>query len=273
MTSGRVRIGVSGWSYPAWRGDFYPAELVQREELSYLAQHLETVETNGTFYSLQRPSSFHRWHDATPAGFRFALKGGRFVTHLKRLVDVERGLANFFASGVLVLGPRLGSVLWQLPPTLAFDAEVVDRFCRLLPRTTAAAADLARHHDLAADRAEVPGGTTHRLRHAVEPRHASFAAPEAVELLRRHRVATVLSDNPGHWPVLDEDTAGFRYVRLHGHTELYASGYSRTSLEHWAERCRAWSAAGQDVDVFFDNDAHGRAPHDALALKAMVGTP
>src|SRR4051812_26391249 len=145
-----VRVGISGWRYPAWRGDFYPKGLPQRRELEYAASKLTSIEVNGSFYSLQRPSSYATWRtEATAAreDFVFAVKGGRFVTHMKRLRDVDTALANFFASGVLALGSALGPVLWQLPENLRFDAGVVDDFFGRLPRTTVEAASLARHHD------------------------------------------------------------------------------------------------------------------------------
>ena len=142
-----IRVGISGWRYAGWRGDFYPKGLAQRRELEYASQRLTSIEINGSFYSLQRPSSYASWRDETPDGFVFAVKGGRYVTHLKRLVDVETPLANFFASGVLALGPKLGPVLWQLPENLRFDADVLDAFFALLPRTTGEAATLSERHD------------------------------------------------------------------------------------------------------------------------------
>src|SRR5919107_1922375 len=135
----RTRVGISGWRYAGWRGDFYPTGLAQRRELEYAAQRMTSIEINGSFYSLQRPSSYASWREQTPEGFVFAVKGGRFISHLKRLVDVETPLANFFASGVLALGPKLGPVLWQLPENLPYDAERLADFFDLLPRTTTAA--------------------------------------------------------------------------------------------------------------------------------------
>jgi uncharacterized protein YecE (DUF72 family) len=267
-----IRVGTSGWRYASWRGDFYPRGLPQRRELEHLASRLTALELNGSFYSLQRPTTYQRIAAETPEDFVVAVKGGRYLTHLRRLRDVRAPLANFLASGVLALGPRLGPVLWQLPPDLQYDEQLVAGFLDLLPRTTGAAAGLARDHDdkLAADRALTTTDADRPLRHALEPRHASFGEPEAVELLRDRGVALVVSDSPGAWPCFDEVTADHVYVRLHGHTELYASGYSSRSLDAWAGRCRAWQADGRDVLVFFDNDARGRAPHDAEALLARL---
>lgn len=265
-------IGTSGWSYPTWRGDFYPPGLVHRRELEYLSQRTTSAEVNGSFYSLQRPTSYAAWRSQTPDDFVFAVKGGRYITHLKRLRDVGPALANFFASGVLALPPQLGPILWQLPARQSFDAQLLESFFAALPRDTREAEQLAGQHDdkLAESRALTAATAYSPLRHVLEARHASFLEPEAAALLQRHGIAMVLADSAGKWPVIDRDTAGFRYVRLHGDTELYASGYSAGSLARWAERCRAWSAAGQDVYVYFDNDAKGYAPHDAVALLARL---
>ena len=270
--SGTVYVGISGWTYPGWRGDFYPAGLPHRRELEYVGERLSTVEINGSFYSLQRPDSYRRWRGEVPPGFVFAVKGGRFITHLKRLRDVEVPLANFFASGVLALGATLGPVLWQLPERLAFDQAVVGDFLALLPRTTSAAAELASRHDdkVPDDRALTTAESDAPLRHALEFRHPSFVSEAAYALLRKHDVATVVADSAGRWPRVFEVTSDLVYVRLHGDRELYASGYSARSLDEWASRCRDWVADGRDVHVYFDNDAKGHAPHDALALQERL---
>ncbi|WP_310961918.1 DUF72 domain-containing protein [Nocardioides terrisoli] len=266
-----VRIGISGWRYAGWRGDFYPSGLVQRQELAYAAEHLTSIEINGSFYSLQLPSSYAAWRAETPSDFVFAVKGGRFITHLKKLVDVETPLANFFASGVLALGPKLGPVLWQLPEVLTFDADRLAAFFALLPRSTGEAAALAGRHDHRLDnRALTTAEDDRPLRHALEFRSATFATPEATALLREHGIACVLADTAGRWPKVEEDTADFRYLRLHGDAELYTSGYDAAALDGWAAKCRAWADAGQDVFVYFDNDAKGYAPHDAMALIERV---
>jgi uncharacterized protein YecE (DUF72 family) len=268
VKAGRVRVGISGWRYAGWRGDFYPTGLVQRRELGYAAEHFPTIEINGSFYSLQRPSSYTSWAAEVPDGFVFAVKGGRFITHLKKLAGVETALANFFASGVLALGDRLGPLLWQLPPNLGYDAERLASFFAQLPRTTQEAADLALRHDAKVpdDRALTVATVQQRLRHALEVRHPSDATPEAAELARRHDVALVVADTAGRWPLLRDVTADFMYVRLHGDQELYTSGYTPRALDAWAESLRGWSAAGLDCFVYFDNDAKGYAPHDAMAL-------
>ena len=210
---GKVRVGISGWTYAGWRGDFYPPGLVQRRELEHAASRLTSIEINGSFYALQKPSSFATWRDQTPEDFVFSVKGGRFITHLKRLRDAEVPLANFFASGVLALREKLGPVLWQLPETLTFDAEVLESFLALLPRTTTEAATLATRHDhrLSGDRVLAETDTERPMRHALEFRSPTFVT-RVTDLLRRHGVATVLADTAGRWPKVDEDTADFRYA-------------------------------------------------------------
>ncbi|HEX2895441.1 MAG TPA: DUF72 domain-containing protein [Marmoricola sp.] len=262
------RVGISGWTYAGWRGDFYPAGLPHRQELRYAAERLTSIEINGSFYSLQRPSSYRRWHDETPDDFVFAVKGGRFITHMKRLRDIDAPLANFLASGVLALGEKLGPILWQLPENLRFDAEVLDAFLAKLPRTTVEAAAIAERHDerLSGDRADTTVRVEQRLRHAVEPRSSTFATEEFYAILSAHDVGCVVADTAGRWPMLDRRTSDLRYVRLHGDQELYASGYTDTALDAWAERCRGWMAGGEDVFAYFDNDAKGFAPHDAVGL-------
>jgi uncharacterized protein YecE (DUF72 family) len=267
-----VRIGISGWNYAGWRGDFYPEGLVQRRELAYAAERLSSIEINGSFYSLQRPSSYAAWRSQTPDDFVFAVKGGRFITHMKKLSGVETALANFFASGVLALGPKLGPVLWQLPPNLGFDAGRLSAFFDQLPRTTRALAELAAHHDakVPEDRALTVAEDDRPVRHALEVRHDSFAVPEAVELLRAHDIAFVVADTAGRWPLVEEVTSDHVYVRLHGDAELYTSGYSPEALDRWAAKIRGWADAGLDVYAYFDNDAKGYAPHDAVALIERV---
>ncbi|MEQ3554616.1 DUF72 domain-containing protein [Pseudonocardia nematodicida] len=264
---GTALVGTSGWRYPPWRGTFYPPGLVQRRELEYLSRQVTSIEINGSFYSLQRPESYRSWAEQVPDGFVFAVKGPRFVTHLKQLRDVEVPLANFLASGVLALGPALGPVLWQLPPRMRFDADRVEAFLRLLPHGTAAAASLATGHDERLDgRAWTATDADRPLRHAIEPRHESFRDPEFRALLREHGVALVLSDSAGTWPVFDEVTADPVYLRLHGQGELYAGGYTAEALDGWAARIRDWRDDGHDVVCYFDNDMKVRAPFDARGL-------
>jgi uncharacterized protein YecE (DUF72 family) len=292
---GRVFIGISGWRYEPWRGVFYPADLPHHRELEYASRELPTIEINGSFYSLQRPESYQCWYDDTPEDFLFAVKGGRFITHMKRLKDIERPLANFFAQGVLNLAEKTGPFLWQFPPMFAYNQERFEAFFELLPRTMGDALALARRRDarmLGRSRlalgANVSPST--KLRHAVEIRHPSFIDERFIAQLRRHRIALVVADTAGKWPLKEDVTSDFVYLRLHGDKKLYASGYSEAALDRWAGRIRAWVAGGEpddarristtparerrggrDVYVYFDNDVKVRAPFDAKRLMQKLG--
>jgi uncharacterized protein YecE (DUF72 family) len=289
-THGDIRIGISGWRYKGWRGVFYPKDLPQRRELEYAAGIFRSVEINGTFYSLQRPESFEAWAAATPDDFVFAVKGPRFITHMKKLNDCETPLANFFASGLFRLGHKLGPILWQLPPNLGFDRERLENFFRLLPRDTREAARLASHHDHRLDnRADLRSRVKMPIRHALEIRHESFRVREFIHLLRKHGIALVCADAVD-WPRLMDLTSDFVYVRLHGSEVLYASGYEDVDIDAWACRVAAWATGNEpsdaecvinkpaakrkarDVYVYFDNDAKVRAPFDAQALIKRVNS-
>jgi uncharacterized protein YecE (DUF72 family) len=268
-----IRVGTSGWVYPDWRGVFYPKGLRHREELDYLSRRVRTVEINGSFYSLLRPERYRSWYEQTPPDFLFALKGSRFITHMKRLRDVDTPLANFLASGVLALGGKLGPMLWQLPPNLSYDADRLAGFFDRLPRDTRQAAKLAAQHDeRVAGRALVETDVDRPLRHAIEVRHSSFHDPAFPELLREHDIGLVVADTAGKWPLLQEVTADFVYVRLHGAEELYKSGYTRRQLDEWAAKIRGWAKHRRvrDVYVYFDNDIDVHAPRDAMALADRV---
>ena len=286
---GDVRIGISGWTYAPWRGVFYPEKLPHKQELHYSSRAFSTIEINGTFYSLQTPKSFLRWRDETPDEFVFAVKGSRYITHMRRLRDIETPLANYFASGVLALGPKLGPILWQFPPSFSFKPELIEPFFKLLPRTTEDAAVLASGHDARlAEQAFVEPVVRGRIRHAMEVRHPSFVCEEFIALLRKYRVALVCADTVA-WPRLMDVTADFVYCRLHGSKELYASGYGAKALDEWAVRVASWASGGEaegehasrkaaprrakrDVYVYFDNDMKVRAPVDARGLARRVGT-
>lgn len=285
-----IRIGISGWRYARWRGVFYPKGLRQKDELAFAAKTFPSIEVNGTFYSLQRPALFGAWSDETPDDFVFALKGPRFITHMLKLKNARPALANFFASGVLRLEHKLGPILWQLPPNLAFDAQRLSAFFDLLPRDTQAASRLARgHNDKLRDRAWLHAGANRAIRHALEIRHDSFKTPDFAALLRKHRIALVCADAV-EWPLLTDVTADFVYCRLHGSEQLYTSGYGDRALSVWAKRVRSWSQGrdadgphasaahaarrkSRDVYVYFDNDAKVRAPFDALALMRKLELP
>jgi uncharacterized protein YecE (DUF72 family) len=283
MRPGRVRVGLSGWTYKSWRGRFYPEGLPHKRELAHIGSIFPTVEINGTFYSMQRPESFGRWAELTPDDFVFSVKGPRFLTHMKRLNDPVAPLGNFVASGLLRLGAKLGPVLWQLPPNFHFNPDKLDAFFRLLPRDTHTAAACGRRHDqrLKARAWLRTGPRRQRLRHAVEVRHKSFCVPDFIDLLRRHNIALVCADTVD-WPLLMDLTSDFVYCRLHGSRELYRSGYSAAELGRWARRICAWrdgkpmrdgtfvaapaKAMPRDVYVYFDNTDKLMAPRDAQAL-------
>jgi uncharacterized protein YecE (DUF72 family) len=286
--SGKVRIGISGWRYEPWRGEFYPEGLRQKDELAFASAQFPTIEINGTFYSIQRPNSFAQWYEETPEGFIFAVKGPRYITHIRRLKEVETPLANFFASGVLRLQEKLGPFLWQFPPFFRFDPVRIEAFFKLLPRDTDGATELAHHHDKwMAGRTWLEKTPNRPLRHAMEIRNEGFFTPEFVDLLRRYDVAMVCADTV-EWPRLMDVTSDFIYCRLHGSEVLYASGYNEKALKEWTARVVAWAKggdapdgewahpgrapkrAGRDVFVYFDNDVKVRAPRDARALAELA---
>lgn len=267
---GATWVGTSGWLYPGWRKVYYPEGLRHRDELAYIASRLGSLEINGSFYSLQRPESYRAWYAATPARFRFAVKGSRFITHMKKLREPKTALANFFASGVLALEDKLGPFLWQLPPNLGFDRDRLASFFDALPRDTRAAVRLAKKHDARMEgRAWLRAEVQQKLRHALEIRHDTFADPAFLALLREHDIALCIADTAGRWPYLEDVTADFVYVRLHGDVDLYASGYGDPALAAWAKKIRAWRRK-RDVFVYFDNDARGHAPFDAERLRALL---
>lgn len=270
LKQSRIRVGISGWRYPPWRGVFYPEGLRQKDELSFASRAFPSVELNGSFYSLQRPESYRAWYDATPEDFVFAVKGGRFITHMKRLRDAETALANFFASGLLCLGEKLGPILWQLPPTFRYDRDTLRRFFDLLPRDLREVARLARRHDprLSGRVALALRGGNRAVRHALEVRHDSFFDSSYVPLLKQHGIASCVADAAGLYPLIDDLTSDFAYVRLHGATQLYVSGYGAAALRRWAEKIRSWR--GVDVYVYFDNDVKIRAPYDAQNLSRLL---
>jgi uncharacterized protein YecE (DUF72 family) len=284
----RIRIGLSGWSYDSWRGDFYPDGLSRARQLSYASRQFDSLEVNGSFYGLLNPKTYRRFRAETPIGFLFALKGSRFITHNKKLRDAATPLANFLASGPLLLRDKLGPMLWQLEDRTQFDADKVTTFLELLPRHTDAAAQLARQHDHRIVDPWIETDRKRRIRHALEIRHSSFFTPEMVRIARRTGIALVFSD-AGDWAYTEEITAGFVYIRLHGAPKTYVSRYDDAALEHWAERILAWHEGAEpsdarritdrppprrrtrDVYVYFDNDAQGHAYRDAARLVAMLG--
>jgi uncharacterized protein YecE (DUF72 family) len=286
-----IRIGISGWRYKPWRGTFYPKNLPQHAELQYAASILSVIEINGSFYSLQRPSSYARWHAVTPKGFVFAVKGPRYITHMLRLRNVEAPLANFFASGLFNLREKMGPILWQFPPSFRYDHDRLAHFLDLLPHDTEAALAIARRRDaFMKGRTRLAIDARRTVRHAIEIRHESFCDPRFVDILRKHNIALVIAETARRWPMIHDITADFVYMRLHGDKKLYQSGYSDKSLTQWARRIAAWHRGSEprdarkispkkpparkprDVYCFFDNtDVKLRAPFDAQSLARKLG--
>jgi len=286
--AGNVRIGISGWTYPPWRKTFYPDKLAQHKELAHASSIFRSIEINGTFYSLQKPESFEKWANETPANFVFSVKAPRYITHIQRLKEAEAPLANFLASGILKLGPKLGPIFWQLPPNFKFDAERMEAFLKLLPHDTGAAAKLAKKHDTwMSKRAWVKTDERRPLRHSMEVRHESFRVPEFVELLRKYDVAMVCADTV-EWPRMMDVTSDFMYCRMHGPESLYKDGYDPKALDQWAGRVAEWArgkepenaervigkpaakSRARDVYVYFDNDKKVLSPANARELMKRV---
>jgi uncharacterized protein YecE (DUF72 family) len=285
MTTANIHIGMSGWRYAPWRGDFYPEGLVQRNELKFASRAVNSIEINGSFYALQTPARYRGWAADTPEDFVFSVKAPRLITHIKRLKDIEKPLANFFASGLGQLNGRLGAILWQFPPSFKFDAALMEAFLAQLPTTGAAAKKLASHSD---ERMHVEGyndwSAKQPIRHAIEIRNDSFVDDAFIALLREYKVALVIADAAKKWPYAEDLTSDFVYMRLHGDKKLYSSGYSDEALERWHARIEAWTHGKQPVDAhlispdskpartardvycYFDNDIKVRAPFDARHL-------
>lgn len=271
-----VRVGISGWRYKPWRGVFYPEGLAQHRELEFAGARFNTIEINGTFYSLQRPESFENWYADTPEDFVFSVKGPRFITHMKKLKAVHDPLANFFASGVLGLKEKLGPILWQFPPAFKYSSERFTEFFKLLPNTQREAAKLAkRHTDKVKKPANLRINSDFALRHVVEIRHPSFVTPEFFRLLRRFGIGLVVADTAGRWPLVEEVTSSTMYCRLHGDKELYASGYTRKALKKWASKIKRWASNRmvKEIFVYFDNDVKVHAPVDASNLERILTGP
>lgn len=284
-----IHIGISGWRYAGWRGVFYPKGLRQASELAYASRAVDTIEINGSHYSLQTIDSYRSWHDAVPEDFVFSVKGPRYLTHMLRFRDESAlpAIANFFASGVLALEDKLGPFLWQFPPNFPFEATRLERFLALLPRTVEDAVVLARQHDARVKKPWCETQRTGPLRHAVEIRHRSFCTPEFPDILRRHGVALVISDAVADWPYAEDVTADFLYLRLHGTETLYSGAYSEAALKRWAKRIATWTRGGEprdakriaktpltrtsrDLYCYFDNDQKVQAPFDAQRLKQCL---
>jgi uncharacterized protein YecE (DUF72 family) len=248
MSEARIRIGIGGWSYAPWRGAFYPDKLPQAKELEYASRQLGAIEINATFYSRQSPKSWEKWANTAPDGFQFAIKGSRFCVMRARLSEGAEGIGNFFAQGFAALGPKLGPIMWQFAPRRKYDHDDIARFIDLLP-------------------AELDGL---QLRHAIEPRHESFADERFFELCRSRNIAVVLDDS-ADYPAIEGDTADFTYARLQRMREEVPTGYEDHALDRFADRARRSQAEDRDTYIFMINGAKVRAPAAALALQDLIG--
>ena len=235
----QVHVGTSGWTYDHRQGRFYPPGCSKTHRLEYYAGKFSSVELNATFYRAMPEQTFAHWYARTPPGFCWSLKASRYITHIKRIKDVKEPLERFLRS-VAPLKEKLGPILFQLPPGLRFDGEVLSAFCRALPTD---------------------------LRIALEARHASWCTEKALATLERNHIAWCISDTAGRYPYLETATAAFIYIRLHGSRTLYASEYTEDELCAWAQKIKAW---GKETYVYFDNDAMAYAPHNALRLSALL---
>jgi uncharacterized protein YecE (DUF72 family) len=244
----QIRIGIGGWTYPPWRGVFYPDKLPQSKELEYASHALSAIEINATFYGRQKPKSWEAWEKVVPEGFQFAVKGSRYCVMKLKLAEAGDGLSGFFAQGFAALGPKLGPILWQFASRRKFDRDDIAGFIDLLP-----------------ERLE---GT--RLRHAIEPRHDSFNDEKFFELCRARNIAVVFEDSD-EYPCIEADTADFAYARLQRMREDIQSGYDDAALDAFAERARKWQKDGRDAYIFMINGAKERAPAAALAVRERLG--
>jgi len=257
-----IRIGISGWTYPPWRKIFYPEKLAQKNELEFASRSVSSIEINGTFYSTQLPQTFVHWYQRTPDDFKFSVKASRYITHIKRIKEVDKEVKRFTEGGVRELKEKLGPMLWQFPPNMKFDEDRFKTFFKILPKD---------------------------LRHAVEIRHDSFKDERYIALLRKYNIAYVIADTANRWIYAEDLTADFVYVRLHGFKELYRGGYTRPALKKWKEKLLCWkegntaknaalisdhvtgrSKKTKDMFIYFDNDAKVNAPFDAASLMLLM---
>ncbi|WVV47810.1 DUF72 domain-containing protein [Pseudomonas sp. NA13] len=249
-------------------GDFYPKGLTQKRELQFASRAVNSIEINGSFYALQRPERYAQWYAETPPGFVFSVKAPRFITHIKRLRDIRKPLANFFASGVLELKEKLGAILWQFPQASNSTPNCSKTSSSNCPTTPKAPPPWPANTSHAWTATPAPRLTKRPLRHAVEIRHDSFIDPHFVTLLKRYDVALVIADTAGKWPYREDVTSDFVYLRLHGAEQLYASGYTDEALKRWGERIEAWSHGKQPADAhLIDPD---KSPGHAKAGKCSA---
>ena len=247
MSKPRIRVGIGGWTYPPWRGSFYPEKLPQKNELEFASRVLSAIEINATFYGRQKPKSWESWEKVVPDDFQFAIKGSRYCVSRSKLAEGGESIANFFGQGFEALGPKLGPILWQFAPFKRFDGDDISAFIDLLP--------------------EQLGGM--RLRHAIEPRHKSFDDDRFFALCRARNIAVVLEDS-ADYPTIEAATADFAYARFQRMSEDVPTGYDAAALDGFADKARQWRKAGRDAYIFMINGAKVRAPAAAIALQERV---
>jgi uncharacterized protein YecE (DUF72 family) len=247
--SGKIRIGVGGWTFAPWRGVFYPEKLPQRQELEYAASKLSSIEINGTYYGSQKPESFRKWASEVPDGFVFSVKGPRFATNRRVLAEAGDSIKRFYDSGVLELGDRLGPVLWQFAPTKKFDDADFGKFLDLLPR-------------------KLDGRD---LRHVVEVRNDSFAAPGFIALLRTFNIPVVYSEHTTY-PEIADLTGDFVYARLQKGKDTVKTCYQPKALDAWAKRLKVWAKGGEPADLTkVDSGKPKKQPRDVFAYVIHEG--
>lgn len=266
----KIYVGMSGWQHAGWRGGFYPKGLVQKRELEYASRQVTSIEVNGTFYSLQKPETFQKWHDSVPDDFVFAVKAPQYITHVRRLKEVEEPLATFFASGVLCLREKLGPFLWQFPPNVMLKDDRFEKFMRMLPRDSHELGRMAKNHGprvKGRNYLEVHGD--YPIRHAFEFRHPSFFNSEFLDLMREQEIAVVIAHSGLKSPYTEQLTGDFVYCRMHGQESRYVKGYPPSFVNAWSEKVRGWSEK-RDVFVYFDTEEKDYAADDALNLLAKL---
>lgn len=266
-------VGISGWTFDGWKKTFYPDGLAVKKQLEFASRQVNSIEINGTFYALQKPSSFETWYRSTPGDFTFAVKAPQFITHILRLKDAEEPLANFFASGLLCLKEKLGPILWQFPPHVMLKDDRFEKFIKLLPHDAKSAGELAsRHGSKVEGRSHLDTTGISKVRHAFEFRHKSFLNPDFIAFLREHHIAFVFAHGGGEKaPYTEEPTSDFVYARLHGEGKAYANGYPAREISRWAKKVSEWKNAGLDTYVYFSNEAKVYSPDGAMQLLKKLG--
>jgi uncharacterized protein YecE (DUF72 family) len=283
-----IRVGMSGWTFAPWRGHFYPKKMVQKKELEYASRQVNSIEINGTFYSLQKPKTFQSWYDQTPEDFVFAVKAPQFITHVLRLKDSFEPLCTFLGSGLLCLKKKLGPILWQFPPNVTLKDDRFEKFIKLLPQDSNHAAELSKNHSSKIEgRAWTEAGGDYRIRHAFEFRHSSFQNRDFIEMMKAYSIAVVIADSAKKSPYFEDLTSDFVYVRMQGENLDFEKGYTDLALKEMAYRVKTWSSGSQvkdakcvsdlspfpgekDIFLYFNNDEKINSPHDAVKMIKLL---